>query len=130
MKLDYKIVKIIFELISKNKSNKSSKDSLLINQEENIPCMTIGIDPFNNTINSAYLEKTCINEIDDNPMNEKCIDVFKINPESELIGPLYYTDNIEFIREYFKVPGNELDKKDRVFIILDESIKKYVEDNI
>lgn len=120
---DKNIINNIFNILS-NTQNIKASDISISNQNDN-PYIHIDINIFDkNRIDVIYATNSFVNDIIEDPDNDKYIEILGLDPNAILKGPIEYKE-IENIYEYFKGPTNDIiDYDQKVFFCIGENLIK------
>lgn len=121
--VDKKFISYIFEFLSKTPNIKAI--DININDQNNNPYIHIDINIFDrNSVDVIYTTNSFVNDEIDDLDNDKFIEIFGLDPNAMLKGPIEYNE-IENIYEYFKGPTNDIiDNNQKVFFCIGENLIK------
>jgi hypothetical protein len=96
-----------------------------IEDQNNNPYIHFDINMFDkNRIEVTYATNSFVNDEEEDPDNDKYIEILGLDPEAILKGPIKYKE-IEEIYEYFYGPANDIiDEDQKVFFCIGESLQK------
>lgn len=116
-------INYLFNLLSKTENIKAI--DINIDDQNNNPYIHIDINIFDkNKIVVTYTTNSFVNDEKDDLDNDKFIEVFGLNPNVILKGPIEYKE-IENIYNYFKGPTNDIiDNNQKVFFYIGENLIK------
>lgn len=118
-------IKYILEVLLKNKGIKAS--NIEIENQDKYSYIHFDIDVFSkDEIIVLYTDNSFVNNEVDDLNNNKFIEIFGINPDAIIKGPIEYKE-IENIYNYFKGPTNDIiNDYDKVFFCFGEKLKSYL----
>lgn len=120
-------IKYIVEVLLKNQNIKAS--DIEVDDQNKYSYIHFDIDVFNkDEIIVLYTDNSFVNDEIDDLNNNKIIEIFGINPDAIIKGPIEYKE-IEDIYKYFKGPTNDIiDDNDKVFFCFGENLQSYLID--
>lgn len=120
---DKEFITYLFNLLSKTENIKAI--DINIDGQNNIPYIHIDINIFDrNKIEVTYTTNSFVNDENDELDNDKFIEIFGLDPNVILKGPIEYKE-IENIYNYFKGPTNDIiDNNQKVFFYIGEKLIK------
>lgn len=115
------IISYIFNVLSKT-PNIKAKD-IDISHQNNCPYIHIDINIFDKSkVEVTYATNSFVNDEEEDPNNDKYIEILGLNPDAVLKGPVEYKE-IENIYEYFYGPTNDIiDEHQEVFFYIGETL--------
>lgn len=118
---DKKFINYIFSLLSKTPNIKAM--DININDQNNNPYIHIDTNIFDRSnVDVIYTTNSFVNNEIEDLDNDKFIEIFGLDPESMLKGPVEYRE-IETIYDYFKGPINDIiDNNQKVFFCIGENL--------
>lgn len=117
------IISYIFNVLLRL-PNIKAKDISIKDQNDN-PYIHFDINIFEpNRVEVTYASNSFVNDEEENPDNDKYIEILGLDPDAILKGPIEYK-KIENIYEYFRGPTNDIiDDNQKVFFYIGEKLLK------
>jgi hypothetical protein len=115
------IISHILNLLSETPDIKA-KDISIKEQNDN-PYIHIDINILDkNRIEVTYATNSFVNDEEEDPDNDKYIEILGLNPEAILKGPINYKE-IKEIYEYFNGPANDIiDENKKIFFCIGDDL--------
>lgn len=118
-------IKYILEVLLKNNDIKAS--NIEIDNQDKYSYIHFDIDVFSqDEIIVLYTDNSFVNNEIDDLNNNKIIEIFGINPDAIIKGPIEYKE-IQNTYDYFKGPKNNIiNDYNKVFFSFGENLKSYL----
>lgn len=118
-------IKYIIEKLLKKQDIKAS--DIKVDNQNKYSYIHFDINVFNkDEIIVLYTDNSFVNDEVDDLSNNKIIEIFGINPDAIIKGPIEYKE-IEDIYNYFKGPANDIiNDEEKLFFCFGENLKSYL----